>query len=267
MSSSVVKVLIDAFRALRKFPKLFLPKILIAALYGFGMLLTAGFFNQLIPLLNSPNSLQNPALLSSISSNALLLLAFLFFVMVLDVLFNAAYSVMVRDFLQNNRIAILSSFKAALRKFFVIIPAALTSLIVFLVIALPIAVLASFALLSKDFAVFYLAVFLVLVLDLILTVAFYSMYPVSIFEKQGFFGVLKKSVIVSRQKFSKVFWLSLFSLLLSVFGIVFSFLAGNAAFFALFVLFRFLTALLATYQIILNPVFYLEFVRKLEAKA
>lgn len=261
--TGILKVLSDSFNALRKFPKLFLPKLLIAGLYGSAMLLVAGLFKQLMPLIQDRQaSLANPELLESIGSQAWQLLAFLVFVLVLDVLFNAAYSVMVKDFLKNGRVSIIGSLKTAFGKFFVVVPAVLSSLLVFLVFAFPIAVAASFSLIVGDLGLLLLSILLILLLELALTVVFFSIYPVSVFEKHGFFGVLKNSAGISRRKFRQVFPLSVFSLLLSACGIVFAFLARDPAFLALFVFFRFLTALLATYQIILNPVFYLEFVKK-----
>ena len=257
----VAKVLVDSFRLLKKEPKLFLPKLLIAFLYGLGMLFTAALFKELLPALNPYSSSISPLLLNAVLLQSVLLLAFLFLVMILDVLFNAAYSAMLEDFFKKRSPSILNAFKTALSKFFVIVPAAILSLLVFLLLSLPFVFLASLALLENNFNLFFLTAFIVLVLNLLVTIAFYSLYPVSIFERRNFFGVLKSSAFISKRKFSEVFQLSLFSLFISAFGILFAFLAQRIEFLLLFVAFRLLTAILATYQIVLNPVFYLEVVK------
>jgi len=254
--SSFLKILEESFRAVFRFPKLFFPKLCIAGLYGILMLWTVGLFGSAQQLL------QNPAGSALILQNAFVLLALLLIVLVADTITNAAYSFMVSEFLEKKRISMLKAFRLALGKFFVVVPAVLSTLAIFLVLALPLILAGSYFLLSGSQGLAILCFFGTVILELFVTIAFYSIYPVSAFERKGFMEVISSSAKISRKNFGLVSKLSLFSLAVSGSSLAVAFFAQGIEGIAAFVLLRVLTAVLATYQIVLNPVFYLGFVRR-----
>lgn len=253
--SSFLKILKDSFLAVVKFPKLFFPKLCIAALYGVLMLFTAGLFESALGVL------QNPSGSSIILQNAFLLLALLFIVLIIDTLTNAAYSFMVLDFLKKRDVRLVNAFRLALGKALVVIPAVLSTLAIFLILASPLIIAGSYFLLSGEISYAVICFFAIILLELFVTIAFYSVYPESAFRKQGFLQVISSSFRISCKNLALVSKLSLFSLAVSGASLAVAFFAQGIEGLAVFVLLRILTAVLATYQIVLNPVFYLEFVK------
>ncbi len=260
--SKFLKTLKDSIITLKKSPKLFLPKIFIAFLYTLPIL---GVSTLAIETLMLPE----PRF--ELIGWALFWLFYMFIVMILDVLANAMYPFMVNDFYSNKPISFRSAFKDSLKKFFVVIPAvllieAVTMLIVFL-IAIPL----SLSLLLRNFllAGFFFLLFIVILF--ILFAMFFLLYPVATLEKKNFLTSIIRSISLAKQNVADiskataiVFFISFITFALAFLIDLFSgpeFLFHQIVFWTIFISARLIVALLSTYQYVLNPVFYLEYVK------
>lgn len=250
-----------SFETLLTHPKLFLPKILITFLYS-------------VPVLFLPSlAIGSFAAPSLEIFNALVF--FLFFtlgVSVLDTMVSAMYPFLVSDYFAGTKISLKKSFSFSLKKVFLVVPAVMLVEILFLAAAIMLAFPFALFVISENYFGIAAIVFVSLALIFFIGVFFYMIYPVTALEKTGVLSSLKRSVFISKKNFSLISKAAVFSLALSVLSIVFSFaieffgskdlVAGSVVSFLLFVVVRFVTALIATYQYVLNPVFYLGIEKK-----
>jgi hypothetical protein len=172
------------------------------------------------------------------------------------------YSFIARDYLAGRKPSVMASFRASLGKSFVVVPAALSAEIIMLAASLPFAIAVSFALSQRDFLLAGLIALAMAVVFVALNALFYLVYPVSALHSGRFFSALFESLALSRRHFKRLSLMSVASLAISIISLALAFFASNPAALLAFVVLRFAIALLATYSILLNPVFYLEFERK-----
>ena len=144
--TKLLEVFIESFRLLFKNPKMFIPKIIMAAIHGILMLLAASFVLDGIDIIYSQNLEKAMPLLFY----SLTLLIITFIVFVLDILISAMYSVLVKDFYRKEKIQLLKSLKAANKKAFIVVPAVIIYTLIFLVLTLPLTLLISVFLISKN---------------------------------------------------------------------------------------------------------------------
>jgi len=259
--SRFTKTLADAFLTLKKCPKLFLPKLLIAFFYSLPMLALPGL---------TLDVLADPVPDPEIAVALIGWLGFILIVALVDIFINALYPVMVRQFYSKGRVSFVPAFGEAKNKFLVVLPSVLAveslGFIAAFLLALPLAffTVAGDAFLQGISVLAMLAVFFAMV------VLFFMLYPVATLEQRGIIGTIKRTLSLSRKNFWDVakassvsFGISLVSFALA-FGIKLAGTAnpaGGIVIFLLFVLVRFLTAVLSAYQYVLNPVFYMQYAR------
>ena len=137
----------------------------------------------------------------------------------------------------------------------------------FLVLIVILSAPLSYFIVSEDaYSILFSGLYAIVVLGVVFF--FYHLYPVVVFEKRGFFGSLKRSIDLSLKNRSDIAKASVLSFILSLlsFAIAASieFLpqGNNWLFFGAFLVVRFLTAYVYTYLYILNPVFYLQYVKQ-----
>ena len=261
-------VLFDSFRLLGRSPKLFIPKIIISFLYGISMIFMAQILLQIAPIFqngagiaslsSSPAGLQ---VLQSVVPPLLLLLVFAFAVMVLDIIVNAMYPFMVEGMFRGESISFRKALKLSLGKSLLVVPAVIFSLTVSLLITLPFIFLLSFSQLIGNNALAVVSVIFILAAAFITNIVFYLLYPVSTLERKGFFGVISRSVLLARKNIANVAKASVVQFIFSMVSFALAFFSENPQFLLLFIVFRIAVAVLATYVMVLNPVFYLEFER------
>ncbi len=258
-------VLIDAFKTLVKIPKLFLPKFFIAALYGVLMLLTAPLIVQSLELFSLSREERIVKAFSLLIQSSIIFV-FSLLVLILDSLINAMYSVLVRDFIARKNISFIKGFKEALNKFFVIIPAIFIELIFFSILTIPFSLALNLFLPSKN--IFLIAVSLIgfLLMVFIANALFFLLFPVSVLEKQNFLQVIFRTFSLTKKNSIDISKASVFPFLVSISSWILSFFADKLEFLFLFILLRFLIAVLATYSYVLNPVFYLAYEKKKKLK-
>lgn len=253
------EVLKSSLQLLIKEPKLFLPKILIAALYGISMLWTAQLYLDTIAL---QASAATPSILPHLTELfSSLVLAFVYFilVMIVDILVNAMYPTMVADYRKGTSINFTDSFKSALKKGKVVIPAVLITTALFILLTLPLNFLSNLAQSAgnQELAFIYWTANILIIFTL--TVLFYLLYPVSVLEAGGIIKTIKRTFSLSRKNARDITKASLIPFGISLLNFALAFLASNPAALLAFIILRFLVAVMYTYHMVLNPAIYLEY--------
>lgn len=248
-----------AFSILLQNPKLFLPKLLIAAMFGIGMLLTADLYLRVAALGAVPPSAAVQAELMAALPVLLALLVYFLLTELIDVLINAMYPSMVSDHYAKRPISFTAALKASAKKFFVVVPAVLATIAIFFIIAMPFSFLAALATRSGDAWLNAFAWLGMLVVVFITAVSFYMLYPVSVLERRNFIGAIKQTFSISRKNLGDVSKASLIPFGVSLLNFALAFLASNPVFLLAFILLRVLVAVFYTYHMVLNPSIYIEY--------
>ena len=264
--TSFITALKDSFSLLKAEPKLFLPKFAVAALFS-------------IPLLAFPNLAYAVFSLSADREEMLgifwMLTALLLLSTLVDIIVNTMYPFMVRDYFSKKPISISRAFGQSLSRFSVVAPA----VVVVDLLVIGLAVLASIplgiALLTGNTAMAALVLAATLLVLFIVMVLFYLVYPVSALENKSPLAALRQALSLSmknRLDISKATAIT-FIISLAAFALAFAidiysksgFVEGGFVAGLLFIGIRFATAMLYTYQYVLNPVMYLEYGAKVAA--
>jgi len=253
---------VNSFTALRKCPKLFLPKILIAAVYSLPML---GVARLTLGMVQEP--------LAFDLSSLWFWVAFLFCALLLDIFVNAMYSVLAEQFRKSGTISFRAALGRAKERAVVVLPSVLAVLAVDIVVLVAVVFAVTLALVlpmdvvqPEDVAVMYPIVFICGTLAIFATsVVFFMVLPIASLEGRGIAGTIGRSVGMVRKNAGEIAAATLlvFAVSLSGQGLAFAteLLAGESAIIALvlFIIARLLTAIFSTYAYILNPAVYLEF--------
>ena len=254
----IVELFRQSFSMLAREPKLFIPKIVVAFLYGFGMLATAFISLESLPIILSPESFA-PEQAFNLLSLSLMLFVYSIFLFAIDVLVNSMYPVLVKDFKQRNPISLPKALRFALSKFWIVFPAVI---VVDFAVAIPFALLLSLVALSGNIVAFFVVAALFLAASFLVIVLFYVVYPVSVLSEKNFVSALLKATSLGAGNLKHLSMPSLIPFTLSVINFALAFLAANPAFLVAFIVLRFLIALVYTYHMVLNPNVYFELVRK-----
>lgn len=252
-----IEILREAFFIIKKEPKLFLPKFFIAFLFGIEMIAFA-FLLQSTPALEkfflhaAGFSEQELIELIRIFPYYLILLVYSFIVVIIDILINAMYPRMVKDFREGKKISFTSALESGLGAMKSLLPIILGISLIFTLLILLISPF------FQNLGFFFLVLIAVLLIlfYFALNVALYLIYPVSVLEKTGIIQTLKKSVLMAKYNLKNISLGSIFPMLLSFASFILSFYYYYPAFFALFVLLRFLVAMIYTYHMVLDPTIY-----------
>ncbi len=244
----------EAFEVLKRNPKLFLPKLAVAGIYGVSLVLGAIILRDFMPIVASINN-------SSLTSEQLLFLSravpfmlFSFFWLVFslsaDVFVNAMYPVLLRDFKAKRRISLSRAFRGARKRSLVVFPAVFLAL-------LPLALLLEAAFFLSSAPALFVFLIVALAATLLYGFAFYYIYPVLVLEKVSVFSGLKRSVSTSAANASVTLKASVIPFAVSLLNLYLAFDIFNPLNFFLFVSTRFFIAVLSAYNMVLNPVLYL----------
>jgi hypothetical protein len=244
----------ESFSLLLKNPKLFLPKLAIALLYGIAMVWVALLLESIAPLLDAEITVESAQAISLQLPIAILLLFFLVFLLAVDILVNAMYPVMVRQHKIGKQVSFRSAIAFAGKKFFVVFPAVLA---IELSIALPFAVLSSLLFLAGNIVALVFFFILFLAAAFAINLFFYVVYPVSVLKETDFLSALAGSGMVGKANARGFLLPALIPFSISLLNFALAFFVEEAAFLVAFVALRFLMALVSTYHLVLSPKIYL----------
>ena len=261
---NVLNVLNESLSMLLKQPKLFLPKLVIAALYGIGMLAIAWLsIETVVPLLIERGGMQTAKEVAGFLPVIFGFLIYTLVVYVLDVLVNSMYPVMVANYRQGKRISFRSAFSSAARKFPVIFPAMIVMLAIEFAVALPFAMLFTLFILGNNIAALIASFIAFLAVSFVMIVIFYVIYPASVLDENNFVSAIINTARLGKRNARHISIPSLIPFSLSIINFAVGFPAlESLAFLAAFVILRFFMALLSTYHMVLNPHIYIELASK-----
>ncbi len=257
--TTLIEILKNSFIVLKKEPKLFLPKIFLSLLWGTLLLYSVNLLVE-IQKINSISSIEiQMNLLNELYSSILFLAVFSFVFFLLDTIINSAYPLMIQKYLKKESFSVFNSIKTVLQNFWKIILPVLIVFFVSLIVLIPFTVLLSFSFVQKDFILSGILALIVVVIVFAVTVLFYFIYPVAVIEKKGLISVIN-TIKKSKNNLKEASFGTFIALILSVFS---AFLAAfsetpEVSIIALLIFFllRIITAILATYSMVLNPLLY-----------
>lgn len=243
----------EALAILKSNPKLFLPKLVVAAVYSVSLVLGAIVLKDFAPVIDSINQAGLTNAQVAFLSNAAPFMLFCFFWMVfslgIDIFVNAMYPVLLRDFREKKPLSFKEAMRGALNRSLAVFPAVL-------LVLLPLAVLMEAALFFSGAPMLFVFFILALLAALIYGFAFYYIYPIMVLEKVSVLKGLKRCLSLSSANAPVTFKASVISFVISLFNLYLAFDIFNPLNFSLFAITRFFIAVLSTYNMVLQPVLY-----------
>ena len=250
---NVADVFTNSFTLLVKEPKLFLPKIIIAILYGISIYIEVGVFLEVLAIASSPSPILYIAILNELLIIMLALLIYNLFVYVADIFANSLYPTLVEQ-LEHGKISLTESVIQSKKHFGTMFVSATIPLILLFVLTLPFSFIAAA---YKDSSMI-INFFLIFVVGYIFIMLFYFLYPVVMLGKKPSLASLSETITLSLKHKKKVFFLSIVPFFVTILKTISAFLAQDTAFLPLFVLLVLLTGIVYTYHMVMNPYLYLK---------
>ena len=242
----------DAFSLVVRHPKLLVPKLLVALLYGFVMLESARLSVALAPSAFGVDPLSQAEALALLGPVLLLSLGSIF-VLLLDVWISSWYPELVSQFHLSKRVSFRLAIQASAKRFWVSVPL----LAGFdLVVSIILAIISTLVLLVSP-ALFGVTLVGSLIALLVIYVFTYPLLSVSVLEKGSYWQSLSRSFALSRKNWVSFSPAALLSFLVSLLNFGLAFLVGNPALLLLFWGVRFFLAVIVTYTTVVNPSAYL----------
>ena len=264
---SFVRVFFDSFTLLKKCPRLYIPKILVAFFF-FPIFILLPFYLLEANIMAPTNHVTQPLQLFGVLIQLVFILVYTIVVYVVDsFIVNPMYPVLVKQYYKEKEINFHRAFSTVVRHFGTIFPALLVVSMLIFAAMLPFLFIMVTALLLKNTFLFYLAIGTAFISIFAIFVLFYLIYPISSLEDFNFKKALKQAIRISlkhKADIAKAFFLSMvISGVSYLLGFMIAWLntpdqlVPKLGLFTAFVAIRVLIAVFATYQYVLNAVFYL----------
>jgi len=257
--SSLIEILKNSFVVLKKEPKLFFPKIFLALLWGLLLLYSVDLLKRMQEI-NSVVSLEEKTLLlNEILPASFLLLFFSFLFFVFDSVINSAYPLMIQKYLNKQSFSVFGSVKTVLADFWKIVVPVLAAFFVSILVIFPFTVMLSFFFVQQNFLLSFFSFLIIILLVFFVSVMFYFIYPVASIEKKGLISVFN-TIKKSKKNLKEASFGTFIALILSVVSALIVSFSETTEITVLalivFALLRIITAVLATYSMVLNPLLY-----------
>ena len=225
MQTKWVETLSRSWQILIQHPKILLPKLVVAALYGLLLIWTA----QNIPIFLG-EKLLDAAHVQQIARVSVMSLGLSLIALIIDILVNAMYPVIVHQINSGKKVSLGKSFGEALEQAPKVIPLNIFVIVIFSLVLVPFMTIILF---SKFFAGANsdLAVGIGLLgmslLSILMFVAFYFSNTIAVIEKRGVMQSIRKSAELGKKYFTDVTGLSIVSLFLALISMYFAFSIAN----------------------------------------
>lgn len=247
---SLIKILKDSFNLLKKEPKLFLPKLLIAIFYGTLIIFQAQILINFTSLFSSEITIEKLPLISELLFFSTIILFFSFLVYILDTLITATYPSLVKQFPKN------VSFKKAINESKNNYAKAIISSVFLLVITTTITFLITMPLVLILTINPNTQLIISMAIGFVIVFLFYLLFPILMLEKKGIIYSIKKSIKTSFKNKKNILALSFFPLLITITKLALAIFITYPLAFILFILLILITALLHTYSTIATQTTY-----------
>jgi uncharacterized membrane protein len=232
-------------------PVLFVPKIIVAILYGIGILSTVFLAQKLLSL----SSLQSNQLPLSDLNNWLILsiglIVLTIFTYFLDLFFSGLYPFLINQALKG-RINFLTGIKEAKQK---LISLFLAGIILWALIIIS-SLLESILLVFLKFS--WAGILVSVVLAFVFLFFFYFLFPIIVFKKQGALKSIKETFFVSLKNKRKVFFYSLIPFSVSLVKMVLAFFVSFEGMIIVFWVLVLLTGIIYAVHAVVNQLLYLK---------
>jgi hypothetical protein len=238
----------NAFVLLKKHPKLFLPKLILAGLFGIGMVATAQLTIATLAATQGYPYLLLPAVT---------LLGYSLGLLILDSLVNAMYPVLVKQYAEKRPLSFQHAWEHAIHKAKTIVPATMGVLVLFSLIVLPFEFLFLNAIQNGVNATAIFPGIALLLVLFVFAMLFYWFYPVVSLEQKNSAQSIIRTIQLSRNHAKTIAIASFFPFLVSLINLALAFFIDIWGVLAVFILLRFVTAVVYTYHMVLNPTLYL----------
>jgi len=265
---SFVRILVDSFVLLKKSPRFYIPKILIAFLF-FPMFILLPYYLMEVNFLSPEDIVRVPEMqLIGLMVNLVFILAYTVIVNLIDsLLVNPMYPLLVQQYYKDKKINFRMAFATVIKHLGTIAPVIFVATLLIIAAMLPFMLLMVTSVIFENTLLFYLSIFIAFVSFFAVFLLFYLIYPISTLEKFNVMKTLKqtmRSSLKHKRNVAKAFFISL-----TISGV--SYLLGfmiawnnspdmivpKLGLFLVFIGVRILIAIFTTYQYVLNAVFYM----------
>jgi len=248
-------VLADAMKMLLCNPRVFVPRIVTTAMYS---AVTVCYVMLTADIL----SVEDPVAAYSIGLKALMLLAFMPALYIIDLLSYAMYPRMVADLRASRRVSLSSALRDALAAWRVVLALGLTLFFLFLVILVSSTALAYIFATSGNMLILAVSALAIISLVLIFAILVFFLVPAAVLERGGVIESFRTSVRLGLKHKADILKLNLIFMALLSATVVIALeatLEGGLTFMSLlpFLLVRVLQVVVYTYLSLANPVAYI----------
>lgn len=251
----IISVLKDSFLLLLKKPKLFLPKIFIAFLYS-------------IVILSLPKiaigSFQEPSI--GLLNSVIFAFLFVLFVSFADTCINAVFPFFVEDYFKRKDVSFLRAIALFRKRAFVAVASPLIAEIAAISLIVLLSFPVSFSIIYGNYVLAFFFMVLELAAIFSLAIIFFLVYPVASLGKSNVPASLEKSISLAWKNLGNIAKLAAFSFAISIITFIIPFAMEfsigtfeKGLFLLVFILLRLFVAVFATYQYIINPVYYVKY--------
>ena len=251
----------ESLELLLREPKLFVPKIATSLIYAAIILalcfLVIGNYELLLDVLQGKTlSVAEEHTVQAVAMYALLLLVLSLLALIIDILANAMYPVLVKDFYAGRKLSLARALSEAFKNSSKVVP---ISLLLVLFFSIPLAFLSVYSLKTLPPAYTIFITFLIFLFYFVLIVLFYFLYAALMLEKKRVVESVGKEIKLVKRNFAMVSKAAIIPFAASILSLMFSILTVlEPLFILLFLLYRILIAVLYTYHMVLSSSIYLK---------
>jgi len=254
----LIELLKDSLKLLRTKPKVFIPKFVTTALYTVCILILMKITLEMNEI---ATGFVDRAAIIQLAGYALLTLIALIFVYVIDILTYAMYPLIVSDYHNKRKISLRKALREALDSWLVLIVLGIAISVMAFFIVIPFGIFMT--LVWENLYLMLPLLLLALAIILVFAMLVFFVIPIAVIEKKGFIQTFRESFKLSLKHRWDVLRINLVFLFLTLLTLAIGMLSGfqgSVGYLAilLFVLVRFIQAIIYTYISVINPYFYVK---------
>jgi hypothetical protein len=239
----------ETFYLILKHPVLFLPKLLIAILYGVSTLLTVDYAKQLVALTSVPKSQIVMSDFANLFMFAGVLMIAVIVIYFIDIFFSGLYPILV-DQARKGKVSFRKAFHEIKPRLVTLFVSAIITWVIITIVSF----LESFLLQALGFD--YLGIIVVLVITFAFIFLLYFLYPIIALNKKSIFSSFKETFVSSLENKRTVFVYSLIPFSVSLFKLGIAYFSDQSFFMIVFWLLVLVTAIVYTIHAVVNQVLY-----------
>jgi|GEM_PF-1669443 len=239
----------EAIFLLIKHPVLFLPKLLLAIIYGFCTLLSISLVQQMVVLYTAAPGQVALTDLQSFFSSSILLLVLTVLSFFIDLFFSGFYPILINHALKG-KISLSKSFSEFKPK---IITLFISGIIIWVLITI-VSLIEAFVLVNLNFS--ELSLIVSFIISFLFIFFFYFIFPIIDFKNKGIFANFMENFKQSLLNKKTVFFYSLIPFSVSIIKFVIAFFSSDPSVLVIFWILTFLTGIVYTVHVVVNQLIF-----------